>query len=129
MVVAEEMEQTVQEQVEDAVFKGLLPSMRLTGCRWQGDNDIAKQWGYGLTIGHWTLGKSQHIGCPVLVAIDTIESPEKAVAGQDDTELLVCAAEVYHGLLQVSLEGSCIDRQQTLTVLHANRHGGCPALA
>jgi hypothetical protein len=36
------MEQAMQEQVEDAVFKGLLPSTRLTGCRRQGDNDIAK---------------------------------------------------------------------------------------
>jgi len=122
MIVAQKVQQTVEQQIEHAVFKRLLQLACLLLSDGKRHHDIAKQRCGGLMTSHRLLGKSQDIGRTVLIAIRAIEFLQQLIARQDEAEFSVGTAKIHHRLVHALLEGGRVKRYCALTVLDANSH-------
>lgn len=122
MVVAEQMQGTMDEKVRQLCGQRVTAGMGLALGSLSGNDDIPQQLGMEMGKGPLSHGKGQHIGRPVDAAILRIEPPDMGVIDKAHTQLTVPAVESREQPLLRLSERPRVDRDDLLLIPEAEGH-------
>ena len=120
MIVAAEMQNTVDQEYRQLFVQRSLPLSGLARCRRHSNHHVTEQ--VCGKIGRFPHGKGQHVGRAILAPIPTIEAPHSLIAHEQDAQLRRRFPDIRKNRPRQSTQVRLIKRHAANMTLHMNRH-------